>query len=61
MIIYFALVRGLVQEMNTVLDKDKQPEMMDKFSKGIFTLRDMYEQFQVRYLICCSFRLRNND
>lgn len=41
-------VRGLVQEMNTVLDKDKQPEMMDKFNKGIFTLRDMYEQFQVR-------------
>ena len=41
-------VRGLVQEMNNVLDKDKQPEMMDKFNKGIFTLRDMYEQFQVR-------------
>lgn len=32
--------------MNTVLDRDKQPEMMDKFNKGIFTLRDMYEQFQ---------------
>lgn len=40
------LVRGLVQEMNNVLDKDKQPEMMDKFNRGIFTLRDMYEQFQ---------------
>lgn len=39
-------VRGLVQEMNNVLDKDKQPEMMDKLNKGIFTLRDMYEQFQ---------------
>lgn len=39
-------VRGLMQEMNTVLDKDKQPEMIDKLNKGIFTLRDMYEQFQ---------------
>mmetsp|Transcript_8913 Transcript_8913/g.13381 ORF Transcript_8913/g.13381 Transcript_8913/m.13381 type:complete len:503 (+) Transcript_8913:113-1621(+) len=39
-------VRGLVEEMKTVVDKDKQPEMMDKLNKGIFTLRDMYEQFQ---------------
>lgn len=45
-------VRGLVAEMNNVLDKDKQPEMMDKFNKGIFTLRDMYEQFQVRRPFC---------
>ena len=25
---------------------DKQPELVEKFTKGIFTLRDMYEQFQ---------------
>jgi signal recognition particle subunit SRP54 len=37
-----------MEEMKTIVDMDKQPEMMDKFSKGIFTLRDMYEQFQVR-------------
>lgn len=41
------LVRGLVEEMKHVVDADKQPEMMDKLNKGIFTLRDMYEQFQV--------------
>lgn len=39
-------VRGLMEEMKTVVDNDKQPEMMEKFNKGIFTLRDMYEQFQ---------------
>jgi signal recognition particle subunit SRP54 len=41
-------VRGLVEEMKTVVDMDKQPEMLEKLNKGIFTLRDMYEQFQVR-------------
>lgn len=40
------LVRGLMEEMKTIVDVDKQPELLDKFSKGIFTLRDMYEQFQ---------------
>ena len=25
---------------------EKAPEMMDKFKKGVFTLRDMYDQFQ---------------
>ena len=24
---------------------DKQPELVEKFTKGSFTLRDMYEQF----------------
>jgi hypothetical protein len=33
--------------MKTVVDMDKQPEMLEKLNKGIFTLRDMYEQFQV--------------
>lgn len=38
-------VRGLMEEMKNVVDIDKQPEMMDRFGKGLFTLRDMYEQF----------------
>jgi signal recognition particle subunit SRP54 len=38
-------VRGLMEEMKSVVDADKQPEMMERFTKGIFTLRDMYEQF----------------
>lgn len=38
-------VRGLMEEMKSVVDSDKQPEMMDRFGKGLFTLRDMYEQF----------------
>lgn len=38
-------MRGLMEEMNSVVDKDKQPELMDRFGKGLFTLRDMYEQF----------------
>jgi signal recognition particle subunit SRP54 len=38
-------VRGLMEEMKNVVDIDKQPELMDRFSKGMFTLRDMYEQF----------------
>lgn len=39
-------VRGLVEEMKTVVDMEKQPELLGKLTKGIFTLRDMYEQFQ---------------
>ena len=38
-------MRGLVEEMKNVVDIEKQPEMMDRFGKGLFTLRDMYEQF----------------
>ena len=38
-------VRGLMEEMQNVVDVDKQPELMDRFGKGLFTLRDMYEQF----------------
>jgi signal recognition particle subunit SRP54 len=46
-----------MEEMKTIVDMDKQPEMMDKFSKGIFTLRDMYEQFQVRqYYLKYTYR-----
>lgn len=39
-------VRGLMEEIKNVVDVDKQTEMTDKFTKGVFTLRDMYEQFQ---------------
>ena len=35
--------------MNAIKDAglDKQPELYQKLSQGVFTLRDMYEQFQV--------------
>lgn len=39
-------MRGLVDQIKETMDSKKQPEMMDRMSKGIFTLRDMYEQFQ---------------
>ena len=34
--------------MNAIKDAglDKQPELYQKLSQGVFTLRDMYEQFQ---------------
>lgn len=35
--------------MKDAVDADKQQEMGDRLNKGIFTLRDMYEQFQVIY------------
>lgn len=38
-------MRGLVEQIKDTVEK--QPDhVMDKFSKGIFTLRDMYEQFE---------------
>mmetsp|Transcript_36143 Transcript_36143/g.90962 ORF Transcript_36143/g.90962 Transcript_36143/m.90962 type:complete len:504 (+) Transcript_36143:162-1673(+) len=37
---------GLVREINEVMPLDKQPEMMQRLSKGCFSLRDMYEQLQ---------------
>jgi len=36
----------LVESLNEAVPKDKQPEMMERLSKGIFTMRDMYEQLQ---------------
>ncbi|CAE7742523.1 SRP54, partial [Symbiodinium microadriaticum] len=38
--------RTLVEEMKDAVDVDRQQEMGDRLNKGIFTLRDMYEQFQ---------------
>lgn len=38
-------MRGLVEELKDVVDEEKQEELAERFSKGQFTLRDMYEQF----------------
>mmetsp|Transcript_17429 Transcript_17429/g.36323 ORF Transcript_17429/g.36323 Transcript_17429/m.36323 type:complete len:577 (-) Transcript_17429:164-1894(-) len=42
----FGDVRGLVEEMKSINDTQQQKELMDNMSKGKFTLRDMYKQFQ---------------
>ena len=39
-------VRGLMEEMKSMNDPKSQEELMEKMSKGEFTLRDMYNQFQ---------------
>lgn len=41
-------MRGLVEQIKDTVGGDKnQPDhLMEKFNKGIFTLRDMYEQFE---------------
>ena len=36
----------LVKQIKDTIGDDKNDEMMEKFSKGEFTLRDMYEQFE---------------
>lgn len=42
----FGDVRGLMEEMKSIQDGQNQEELMAKMSKGVFTLRDMYKQFQ---------------
>eukprot|EP00584_Thalassiosira_punctigera_P017384 CAMPEP_0172548408 /NCGR_PEP_ID=MMETSP1067-20121228/17709_1 /TAXON_ID=265564 ORGANISM="Thalassiosira punctigera, Strain Tpunct2005C2" /NCGR_SAMPLE_ID=MMETSP1067 /ASSEMBLY_ACC=CAM_ASM_000444 /LENGTH=587 /DNA_ID=CAMNT_0013335619 /DNA_START=87 /DNA_END=1850 /DNA_ORIENTATION=- len=42
----FGDVRGLMEEMKSIGDGQNQEELMQKMSKGVFTLRDMYKQFQ---------------
>jgi signal recognition particle subunit SRP54 len=42
----FGDVHGLMDAMKGVTDKKSQEELMEKMSKGEFTLRDMYSQFQ---------------
>lgn len=37
---------GLVSTINEAMPLDKQPELLNRLSKGCFTLRDMYEQLQ---------------
>lgn len=39
-------ISGLVSSINEAMPLDKQPELMNRLSKGCFTLRDMYEQLQ---------------
>jgi len=39
-------ISGLVSTINKAMPLDKQPELMERLSKGMFTLRDMYEQLQ---------------
>lgn len=39
-------ISGLVSIVNEAMPLDKQPELMGRLSKGMFTLRDMYEQLQ---------------
>mmetsp|Transcript_25220 Transcript_25220/g.35549 ORF Transcript_25220/g.35549 Transcript_25220/m.35549 type:complete len:579 (-) Transcript_25220:190-1926(-) len=42
----FGDVRGLMEEMRAAHDGKTQEELMEKMSKGEFTLRDMYNQFE---------------
>eukprot|EP01103_Thecamoeba_quadrilineata_P021466 TRINITY_DN9874_c0_g1_i1.p1 TRINITY_DN9874_c0_g1~~TRINITY_DN9874_c0_g1_i1.p1 ORF type:complete len:502 (+),score=100.51 TRINITY_DN9874_c0_g1_i1:69-1508(+) len=39
-------VSELIKRIKDVVPKDQQPEMMNRISQGVFTLRDMYDQFQ---------------
>lgn len=39
-------ISGLVSTINEAMPLDKQPELIGRLSKGVFTLRDMYEQLQ---------------
>lgn len=39
-------IRGLIEEVKTSGALDNQEDLINKVSKGIFTLRDMYDQFQ---------------
>jgi signal recognition particle subunit SRP54 len=42
----FGDARGLMDAMKSVSDGKSQEELMEKMSKGEFTLRDMYRQFE---------------
>lgn len=42
----FGDIGGLMEEMKSINDGQDQEELMAKMSKGQFTLRDMYKQFQ---------------
>jgi len=39
-------LKGLFQSITEAMPLDKQPELLSKISKGKFSLRDLYEQFQ---------------
>jgi len=39
-------MEGLLKKIKDVVPAEEQPQLVAKFSQGVFTLRDMYEQFQ---------------
>eukprot|EP01098_Paradermamoeba_levis_P010183 TRINITY_DN4278_c0_g1_i1.p1 TRINITY_DN4278_c0_g1~~TRINITY_DN4278_c0_g1_i1.p1 ORF type:complete len:485 (-),score=171.84 TRINITY_DN4278_c0_g1_i1:53-1507(-) len=39
-------MEGLIKKIKKAVPLDDQPQLMQRLSQGIFTLRDMYEQFQ---------------
>ncbi|CAG9473852.1 signal recognition particle subunit SRP54, putative [Plasmodium vivax] len=39
-------INGLVSTLKEVIDIEKQPQLINRLSKGKFVLRDMYDQFQ---------------
>jgi signal recognition particle subunit SRP54 len=39
-------LKGLFQTITEAMPLDKQPELLNKISKGKFSIRDLYEQFQ---------------
>merc|ERR1712050_510008 len=39
-------LKGLFQTISEAMPLDKQPELLNKISKGKFSMRDLYEQFQ---------------
>ena len=49
-------LKGLFQTITEVMPLDKQPELLNKISKGRFSLRDLYEQLGslTQYALLCS-------
>lgn len=43
-------VKGLLTTVAEALPLDKQPEMLGRLAQGKFSLKDMRDQFQVRFL-----------
>jgi len=39
-------MEGLLKKIKDVVPAEEQPQLVAKFSQGVFTLRDMYDQFQ---------------
>eukprot|EP01101_Sappina_pedata_P000410 TRINITY_DN1045_c0_g2_i1.p1 TRINITY_DN1045_c0_g2~~TRINITY_DN1045_c0_g2_i1.p1 ORF type:complete len:519 (+),score=230.89 TRINITY_DN1045_c0_g2_i1:55-1557(+) len=40
-------IQGLIKKIKENVPMDNQPELMNRISQGLFSLRDMYEQFQM--------------
>jgi len=39
-------MQGLIKKIKDVVPMEDQPQLLQRISQGVFTLRDMYEQFQ---------------